>query len=79
MKRKCDSCIHSHVCEKHIQDVWNEFDDCRDYDAERPHGEWIYKDMKGQFCSICDKQSVWRFNFCPYCGADMRRREGDAE
>ena len=39
----------------------------------RPHGEWIYKDMKGQFCSVCDKQSVWKFNFCPNCGADMRK------
>ena len=40
---------------------------------ERPHGEWIYKDMKGQFCSVCDKQSVWKFNFCPNCGASMRK------
>lgn len=40
------------------------------YEA-RPHGEWIYKDMKGQFCSVCDKQSVWKFAFCPNCGASM--------
>lgn len=42
---------------------------------ERPHGEWIYKDMKGQFCSVCDAQSVWKFNFCPNCGADMRKEQ----
>ena len=32
---------------------------------------WIYKDLKGQFCSACDKQSVWKFNYCPNCGARM--------
>lgn len=36
------------------------------------HGEWIYKLMKGQFCSVCDMQSVWKYNYCPNCGADMR-------
>ena len=44
---------------------------------ERPHGE-IYKDMKGQFCSVCDKQSVWKFDFCPNCGASMVK-EGEAK
>ena len=40
--------------------------------AERKRGEWIYKPMKGQFCSVCDMQSVWQYNYCPNCGADMR-------
>ena len=39
---------------------------------DRKSGEWIYKQMKGQFCSVCDMQSVWKYNFCPNCGADMR-------
>jgi len=39
---------------------------------ERKHGEWIYKPMKGQFCSVCDMQSVWKYNYCPNCGAEMR-------
>lgn len=39
---------------------------------ERKRGEWIYKPMKGQFCSVCDVQSVWKYNYCPNCGADMR-------
>ena len=34
-------------------------------------GKWIYKWMKGQFCSECDEQSVWKFNYCPNCGAEM--------
>lgn len=39
---------------------------------ERKRGKWIYKPMKGQFCSVCDVQSVWKYNYCPNCGADMR-------
>lgn len=35
-------------------------------------GKWIYKNLKGQYCSVCDEQSVWKFNFCPNCGACMK-------
>ena len=38
-------------------------------------GHWIYKPMEGQFCSICDEQSVWKFNYCPNCGAKMEVSE----
>ena len=41
-------------------------------------GEWIYKEMKGQFCSVCNTQSVWKFNYCPNCGASMLK-EGEAD
>lgn len=39
---KCNSCIHSHVCEDHNHDVWNPFDNCQNYDANRQHGDWEY-------------------------------------
>lgn len=39
--------------------------------VEVKRGEWIYKPMKGQFCSVCDVQSVWKYNYCPNCGAHM--------
>jgi len=45
--------------------------------VERKHGEWIYKPMKGQFCSVCDVQSVWKYNYCPNCGAEMKEVEDD--
>ena len=35
-------------------------------------GHWIY--MGGHFCSICDEQSVWKFNYCPNCGAKMEEQ-----
>ena len=43
-----------------------------DEEMTRPHGEWVYHDMNGQFCSVCEKPCLWKFNFCPSCGADMR-------
>ena len=42
---------------------------------ERKHGEWIESDF-GWKCSICGNTSVmWQrtYNFCPNCGADMRK------
>ena len=50
---------------------------------ERPHGEWEYTgcvndELQPEFCcSICNFSTYSRqFNFCPKCGADMRK-EGD--
>ena len=47
---------------------------------ERPHGEWIFKVVfpTGYWeCSICKKgRLIVRENFCPNCGADMRK-EGE--
>lgn len=59
--------------------------------VERPHGEWIEKHCDyGVYyrCSNCHKmppnyecdykEGAIKTNFCPNCGADMRK-EGDAE
>lgn len=53
----------------------------------RPHGEWISLEKticKGQLlpfwrtheCSVCSNTGQGDFNFCPKCGADMRK-EGE--
>ena len=44
----------------------------------RPHGEWIVLENGNVECSIChrEKQDGWD-NFCGYCGADMRSKEGE--
>ena len=39
------------------------------------HGQWIYENLKGQFCSVCHEQSVWKFNYCPNCGSRMEGEE----
>jgi len=66
----------------------NAFKDDTDYDnffafvdslspvtPQQKTGHWIYKTTEGQFCSICDGQSVWKFNYCPNCGAKMKEVE----
>lgn len=75
---KCDvNCKFYTMCWNVGEGICEVGEDCDRYESERPHGEWIYKDMKGQFCSVCDKQSVWKFNFCPNCGASMEKKENE--
>lgn len=42
--------------------------------ADRPKGEWIEEDEYGDLfvCSECGSANVYKDNFCPNCGADMR-------
>ena len=48
---------------------------------ERPQGEWYYNYQNGWHCSICHKSvkdmptimGKADFDFCPNCGADMRK------
>jgi len=45
--------------------------------GKRPHGEWIpCKDDNFCKCSECNQiaMSEERFNFCPRCGSDNRKR-----
>ena len=42
-------------------------------------GRWIKGDMSFIYCSECHKEAYWDtdygqqlFDYCPYCGADMR-------
>ena len=48
---------------------------------ERTRGKWIDGNGRDNFihCSVCDNEAYWdtdygqqEFDFCPYCGADMR-------
>lgn len=44
----------------------------------RPKGEWVDKgeDMMIRWkCSECGRNDNHIYNFCPNCGADMRREE----
>lgn len=52
------------------------------------HGEWrpiieenefgeVYQ--TGIYCSECGEVLVWKANYCPNCGADMREREGEPQ
>lgn len=48
---------------------------------ERKTGKWLkaYGDHEAfgirpfyRYCSECNESTVWAYNFCPHCGADMR-------
>ena len=64
------------LIDKYIKSISNPIGvDFWDLEQEPKTGHWIYKPMEGQFCSICDEQSVWKFNYCPNCGAKMEVSE----
>lgn len=49
-------------------------------DFERPHGEWMPNNSSqfsnpGRSCSLCGKTVEFSENYCPNCGADMRKNE----
>ena len=51
---------------------------------ERSHGEWIYhaewySDGECAYeCSKCGMGAYVGYNYCPRCGADMRKEGGDS-
>ena len=52
------------------------------FEKARPKGEWIYERPNGKtysdfvFCSVCQKPNGFYITeFCPHCGADMRKGE----
>ena len=51
--------------------------------VEQPHGKWIYHaewELDGECayeCSRCGMGVDVDYNFCPNCGSDNRKREGD--
>lgn len=49
--------------------------------GERPHGKWIFKHNSSDiWCSVCDEnfdEIPQKFNYCPNCGADMRKESNE--
>ena len=45
--------------------------------VDRPKGEWIDRSggIEGawNYCSVCGEQAIDLYDFCPNCGADMRK------
>lgn len=83
---KCENCIHANVCD--LSDIQpDEEIVCSGYEEPRPHGEWTWKEWvtptnkisycKCSVCGIGMGNTEW--DFCPNCGADMRRKEGEPE
>ena len=64
-----------------IAGAYNEGYACGSRENERPQGEWkVYGTQGGipitDYCSNCKYEMKWyknKYNFCPNCGADMRK------
>lgn len=82
----CGVCNHREVC----RCFPNPEEYCSDFEPERPHGKWEHWGSpftddtiaNSIVCTRCKARYVEIdgevFNFCPNCGADMRK-EGEAE
>ena len=51
---------------------------------KRPTGKWITRTEDNGvnyrfYCSCCDREVTQITDFCPYCGADMRGAEDEAD
>lgn len=45
--------------------------------TDGPQGEWIDAKNAGWKCTVCGKWSNGQYDYCPNCGADMRKGTGD--
>lgn len=82
----CNNCIHRPVCSKFL--ATGGVKKCKHHKEERK-GEWLYDSGSGKyFCSACDENALsfkkdtlyggdlyeaCLTDYCPNCGADMRR------
>ena len=81
----CKDCVHYDVCTFHITENENEkcmhFKNKADF-VEVKHGEWlICCDGYYPYCSKCKEEpdNGEMTNYCPHCGADMRKGENNAK
>lgn len=73
-EHKCINCIHIEVC-AYVDPL---LPSCDSYEEPRPTGYWIRQDdTYTRFqCSHCkSKNHPGGENFCPACGADMRKKK----
>ena len=79
----CKDCLHIEVCAYIKPDlpICSDFADRSRY-VVREKGEWESIECKPHLiyaCSLCGDQwsygAMLHFNFCPNCGADMRKGE----
>ena len=81
LERHCAECNDYNgalcrFCE--VQDILDEIDNSETIDAVPVvHGEWSSIPIGLWQCTRCAKIFDYAYNFCPNCGADMRRRNDD--
>lgn len=85
----CEDCVHYDICEQLRPIEWclnktcSRFKNKADF-VEVKHGRWetrnfiVFDSEKvGHRCSECKTTWDTETNYCPYCGADMRKEGAD--
>ena len=62
------------------EDMLKAADEIERLRGQRPRGKWVeilnsYGDTEGWIHEECGREVICAENYCPYCGADMRRTE----
>ena len=85
-RHNCNDCIKEDVCE---WAVYSDVINCNKFVdkqvLERTQGYWINPSLNHELrfkelfydCSICKHTNISESNFCPKCGADMRKEIKD--
>lgn len=76
MDKFCEDCIHNSVCQYGA--IPPHIGRCNDKDTLDdliPQGEWIDVNGDGSLwkCDNCGEKSCCKGNYCPDCGAKMRK------
>ena len=62
-----------------IDGEYHDMEEVNASEIKRPHGKWIKSDVPESMlakCSLCGFDcGAYSHNFCPNCGADMRRKK----
>lgn len=70
MEAKCKICVHFGLCP--VSRIG-----CCFFQEARREGKWIADNQQSK-CSECGMkfhQDEMSYNFCPHCGADMRKED----
>ena len=82
-KAGCDSGYCGVSCKEHMV-----IKNLPSVQPERKTGQWLkaYGDHEAfgvrpfyRYCSECNESTVWAYNFCPHCGADMRGEDHEID
>lgn len=82
----CEKCVHENICRREqCGEPFCVIRSCFDFEEKRLRGEWV-EGFTGYFetlycnkCGYAKPSKHYKFNFCPNCGSDNRKREGESK
>ena len=82
LHEKCVELFHNEkVAESIYMYLCDGIEECDAVEPERMNGEWERKSFYDStpICSECGIEGRWDFEYCPYCGADMRGEQDESD